>query len=148
MTECKLASQVGAYHDGELLPPARQAMESHLADCPACAAELARLRRLSQVLRTARRPALPAETLERLHGSVELQPRLAVLHMAEAFAAVAAAVLIVSLVWLFELSTTQEALAQTPTWETVVTTSSDSSTASQDASAQWIDEVLSRKSGQ
>jgi anti-sigma factor RsiW len=148
MTECKLANQVGAYHDGELLPPARDSMESHLANCPACAAELARLRQLSQMLRTARRPALPAQALDRLHRSVDLQPRITVLHMAEAFTAAAAAVLLISIVGLFELSTTQKASAQTPAWETVVATSSDSPTAAQDPSALWIDEVLSGKSGQ
>jgi anti-sigma factor RsiW len=148
MTECKLANQVGAYHDGELLPAARTAMEAHLSVCPACAEELARLRRLSQVLHTARRPALPAETLARLHGAVELQPRLTLLHMAEAFTAVAAAVLVVSLLWLFELSTTTPASAQTATWETVATTTTDSTTTVQDPSSLWIDEVLSGKSGQ
>ncbi len=148
MNDCPESGRLGAYHDGELSAAERARLDGHLRGCPACAAELGRLERLSGLIRSGRRAAVPASAFARMHRSADLAPRLAVLHLAETFAAVAAAVLLVSLIWLFELSTTREASAQGPAWETVATASLDTSSSVQDPSVQWIDEVLSGKSGQ
>lgn len=40
-----------AYHDGELGAAATRRIEAHLAECPACRAELEEIRRLSELLR-------------------------------------------------------------------------------------------------
>ena len=148
MTECKQAQQVSAYHDGELSGPSRIALEEHLRECPICAAELARLNRLSLLIRGAGRPEMPREALDRLHRSVDLQPRIAVLRMAEAFAAVAALILLLSSAWLWSLSTVREAAGQIPIWETVAVAPQDvSAAATQEQLARWIVQDLSRKNG-
>jgi anti-sigma factor RsiW len=148
MTECKLADRLGAYHDGELDEASRAAMEAHRRVCPACAAELARLQKLSQMIGATARPAMSAAALQRLHRSVDLQPRITVMHMAEAFAAVAAAVLIAAVIWLSQLSTASEASAQIPVWEAAAVAPQDTSTAGQEQLALWIVQDLSGKNGQ
>jgi anti-sigma factor RsiW len=44
-------SKLGAYLDGQLDRRQVSELEIHLADCPACQAELAELRQLSELLR-------------------------------------------------------------------------------------------------
>ncbi|MGO8970876.1 MAG: anti-sigma factor family protein [Myxococcaceae bacterium] len=48
---CSSVQELSAHLDGELSPPARVALEAHLASCPACAARLAELRAVGQALR-------------------------------------------------------------------------------------------------
>lgn len=43
MANCEHLVRLNAYHDGELSPPERAAVEVHLRDCPSCAAELAEM---------------------------------------------------------------------------------------------------------
>ena len=52
-------AQFPRYVDGEVDPPARLTVEGHVAECPACAAELAALQRLAQAT-TEALPELPA----------------------------------------------------------------------------------------
>jgi anti-sigma factor RsiW len=47
MDDCENRVRLNAYHDGELSPAERSDVESHLRDCPSCAAELAVIRRMS-----------------------------------------------------------------------------------------------------
>lgn len=46
----RLEKDVGAYHDGELQGRRLRQVEAHLAECPACRAELERLRALTTLL--------------------------------------------------------------------------------------------------
>lgn len=119
MIECKFANQISAYHDGELDEPFRAEMEGHLSDCPLCKAELARLERLSLLVRTAGWPEMSQETMEHLHQSVSLLPQAGLWHMAEAFAVAAAAILLLSSIWLWRISTDREAAGQIQDWETL-----------------------------
>jgi len=148
MTECKQSQAVSAYYDGELPEPSRAALEEHLSGCPLCAAELARLEKMSQLIRARDRVEMPREVLDRLHRSVDLQPKIAVLHVAEVFAAVAASILLVSTVWLWRISTARDAAGQIPLWETAAVASQDpSGVAAHEQLAQWIVQDLSRKNG-
>lgn len=47
MADCGNRVRLDAYHDGELSPAERSAVEAHLRDCPSCAAALAAIRRVS-----------------------------------------------------------------------------------------------------
>jgi len=148
MIECQQAQRLSAYYDGEIPAPARAAFEEHLKGCPACAAELARLRRLSQWIRGAGRPEMSSRALERWHRSVDLQPKITVLHMAEVFAAVAASILLLSSVWLWRISGARDAPGPIPVWETVAVAPQDpSGIAAQDQLAEWIVQDLSGKDG-
>lgn len=148
MTDCRQADRLSAYYDGEIPEPERAALEEHIRGCPLCAAEIARLQRLSRLIRGTGRTEMSPQALERLHQSLDLQPRITILHMAEVFAAVAASILIVSGVWLWMISTASEAAGQIPVWETVAVAPQDSSgAAAQEQLAQWVIQDLSRKNG-
>ena len=148
MMECKHAQQMSAYHDGEIPEPSRAALAEHVRGCPVCAAELSRLDRLSRLIRTAGRPEMSPQALERLHRSVDLQPKVALLRMAEAFTAVAAAILLFSGVCLWRISAASASAEQIPLWETVAIAPQDlSAAAAQEQLAQWIVQDLSRKNG-
>ena len=47
MIDCEKQVRLDAYHDGELSPAERSAVEAHLRECPSCAAELAAIGRMS-----------------------------------------------------------------------------------------------------
>jgi len=142
MNDCPEAVRLGAYHDGELPPADCRRLEEHLLDCPACAAEMSRLRRLSGLLAGARPAEAPAAVMVRLHRSADQQPRLAgVLRLAETFAAIAAMVLLASVIWLLELPAARQASAQTAAWEAVAAASPDSRQGGPDQVAQVIEEV-------
>jgi anti-sigma factor RsiW len=146
MNECPESGRLSAYHDGELSAAERAAVEAHLAGCRACAAERARLDRLSRRVREAGPAEMPAEVLDRLHRSIDQQPRIVVLHMAEALAAVAASILILAGVWLWRVAGTSEQAASIPVWETVAVAPQDAVAAqSQEQLALWMAHDLSRK---
>jgi len=148
MMECKHAHEMSAYHDGEVSEPSRTALAEHVRGCPVCAAELSRLERLSLLIGTAGRPEMSAQALERLHRSVDLQPKVALLRVAEVFTAVAAAILLFSGVWLWRISAAGASAEQIPLWETVAVAPQDlSAAAAQEQLAQWIVQDLSRKNG-
>ena len=62
--------RLDAYHDGELSPAERAAVEAHLRDCPACAAELAAMRGMSGAFANAAPPEPSGEQLLELARSV------------------------------------------------------------------------------
>ena len=74
MVNCENKIRLNAYHDGELSPAERSAVEAHLRDCPSCAAELAAIRRMSGAFAgtTPREPS--HEQLLRLARSVRAEP--------------------------------------------------------------------------
>jgi anti-sigma factor RsiW len=148
MNECRHTDRLGAYHDGEMSGPERAELQVHLQGCARCSAELAQLEQLSETLRAAARPALSGAALARLHRSADRQTMTPILHMAELFLAVAASILLVAGAWLFLQTQTHEASAETPSWDTVATTSLDTAATVQDPSLQWIDEVFSEEGGQ
>jgi len=149
MIECPEPQRISAYYDGELAEPSRAGLEAHLRGCPRCAAELSRLQKMSQLIRAAGRAEMPREALERLHRSVDLQPKTAVLHMAEVFVGVAASILLVSCIWLWKISTARDTAVQIPLWETTAVAAHDTSAIAthEQQLAQWIVQDLSRKNG-
>jgi len=102
MNECEHARRLSAYHDGEVAGAEREALEAHLAQCPACAAELARLRRLSSLLTQAERPKMPAGVLNRLHRSADDLAAADLRRVAKTFLAAAASILLVCGIWLWQ----------------------------------------------
>ena len=127
---CQQSKSVGAYHDGELPPAAREQFESHLPQCSACAGELGMLRAVSRALREAELPNISAAALARLHGAMlkhreAAEPAFnerAVLRLAEWLTGAAAAVLVAGLVGLFrDTPTSASALAPLP-WEQAAVT--------------------------
>lgn len=146
MNECAQAERLGAYHDGELSGAAQAEVEQHLGRCPACAAELNRLRRLSQLFSAAAEPRVPPEVLERLHAAVDVLPMAEIGRLARIVAAIAAAILLVSSVWL--LRGAGEPKDQIPVWETVAVVRQEVPvSAPEEQLAQWIVQDLSRKNG-
>jgi anti-sigma factor RsiW len=73
MVDCENQVRLDAYHDGELSPADRSAVEAHLRDCPSCAAGLAAIRRMSGAFAdtTPREPS--HEQLLRLAQSVRAE---------------------------------------------------------------------------
>src|SRR5213083_431027 len=68
MTSCERAFQVQAYHDGELTPADRGAVESHLAECAECRELLDELRDLSAMFSAAAMAQMPESSRNRLYG--------------------------------------------------------------------------------
>src|SRR5262249_11419393 len=63
------ASQIHAYHDGDLSPEARKALEKHLELCAECRELLAELQNLSQMFATVPLPEMPPRALNRMYGA-------------------------------------------------------------------------------
>jgi len=148
MNECEQAERLSAYHDGELSGAARTEVEQHLRRCPACAAELNRLGRLSQLFSAAAEPRVPPEVLERLHAAVDVLPLAEIGRLARIVAAIAAAILLVSSVWLLRAGGAGEPKDQIPVWETVAVVRQEVPvSAPEEQLAQWIVQDLSRKNG-
>jgi len=149
MMRCPQAQRIIAYHDGELGEASRVAVEEHLRGCPLCAAELARLKKMSDLIRAHGGAEMPRQALDRLHRSLDLGPKITVLHVAEVFVAAAALILLVSSVWLWRISAVRDATGQIPLWETAAVAAQDTSAmATQEQQlAQWIVQDLSGKNG-
>ena len=135
MADCEYQVRVHAYHDGELTPPERQAVEVHLRACPVCARELEGLRRMSALFASARLPELSPAAIQRLHrGKVRgasapaltLEPAL--VRTSEFFATAAAAMLLLCAAWLWRASASQEPAALPSYEEVPVTYQVDAST--------------------
>lgn len=128
---CDISPEIlGAYHDGELSPSQRAEFEAHLAGCTACMAELAQLREVSSLFTNMGSDPMHADELTRLHEAVDDAMDRPVLRMFGMISAIAASLLIVSSVWLMEISRRQETVTSpTPTivkspeaWERLATT--------------------------
>lgn len=73
MVDCEHRVRLNAYHDGELSPAERADVESHLRDCPSCAAELAAMRRVSGTFAVTTPPEPSHERLLQLARSVRAE---------------------------------------------------------------------------
>src|SRR5690242_14878725 len=74
MIDCDHRVRLDAYHDGELPPAERSAVEAHVGDCPSCAAELTAIRGVSGAF-AATAPREPShEQLLQLARSVRAEP--------------------------------------------------------------------------
>jgi anti-sigma factor RsiW len=150
LSECQYADRLSAYHDDELSPPARAEVENHLAQCPACAAELARMEKLSQAFAGLRTPPqVSPRTMQRLHRRIDALPGLAIARLAEALTAVAASIVIACGAWLWSSSAPAGAAAM-PVWEAAVLQKPAEAAppqASEDRLAGWIVQDLSREGG-
>lgn len=144
MNECEFSQRLGAYHDGELSPPAQASVEEHLANCPACAAELARLRALSERFAATPPAPLPPLVLERLHRTADRLPALSVCRIAEAVAAVAAGILLACLIGIARQGTGEASASAPPPWETPVA-AVDRGEGSEELLANWMAQDLSGK---
>jgi anti-sigma factor RsiW len=103
---CERTARVGAYHDGELTAEEARQMEEHLRICPVCAQELEQLRSLSRFLAAAPTARIAPDAVERLHARVGVVRESVVIRLASALTAVAAAVLAVCTVWLWQAAGT------------------------------------------
>jgi anti-sigma factor RsiW len=144
MSECPFQVRIEAYHDGELAADERPAVERHVATCPACAANLAWLRGVSRSLATTQAGMTTAER-GRLRDALDAamdrddaefayddsdEPEsypISLYRTAGVLSAIAASILLLSVVWLNELpSRTQRpptgaalARGEVPAWERV-----------------------------
>ncbi|MFO8013911.1 MAG: zf-HC2 domain-containing protein [Phycisphaerae bacterium] len=146
MGTCDNERRLSAYHDGELTGEERAAMEAHLRRCPQCAAALERLGRLSRLIQTAGRTEMPAPARARLGAAVEALPASDVGRLAKAGLAVAASVLMVCGVWLWQANGGDPADA-IPVWETVAGGTQPTAAGTEEQLAQWIIRDLERTNG-
>ena len=94
---CEQSTQVHRYHDGYLTAQAREEVETHLRDCPECAALLADLRGLSSLIAAAPRAQIPADALARLRDAQYVVRDRGVLRIASWLTAAAASIALATL---------------------------------------------------
>ncbi len=151
MPACERSRRLSAYHDGELPAEERRGLEEHLRQCPSCAQELQQLRSLSGLFAAVEMPGMSSDALGRLHSSVGSIREGLTVRMAGVLAAAAAAVLLVSSVWLCQgwLRPGSD-VGWVPAWERVAVTPQvdvPSGAGAVTQLAQWIVEDLSLENG-
>jgi anti-sigma factor RsiW len=143
MSDCQLTQQVAAYHDGELDAGRRGEMDRHLAQCPACAAELRQLRSMSRWFADAESPRLSQISVQRMHRRVEAAVDEPLVRTARILSALAAAVLIVGSIWLARVGGMGAArsaqVSSTPPWAGIPASADAEMTtvAANTPAAQW-----------
>jgi anti-sigma factor RsiW len=100
--DCGFSRQLSAYHDGELPPGERNAVEAHLGGCASCRGELARIETLGRLVAGAAASQLPDGLVERLHERLGSAGEVVVIRLAERLMAVAAAVLLACGIYLLQ----------------------------------------------
>jgi anti-sigma factor RsiW len=126
-------SQLHAYHDGELDAAAVQQLESHLAQCASCAAELRSLRAMSHLMRQSIPMAeISADALARLHAEVDHTMDSSLLPLARSFVGIAAVILIAATAGLWLMRPLHASAPQS--WEGAMLTPQNNEFASQTAS--------------
>jgi anti-sigma factor RsiW len=115
---CEKAAQIHAYHDGELPPAEREAVEAHLRGCAACGELLEDLRRVSELVAGAPMAGISPIAIARLEKSFYAARDRGVLRVASWLTAAAAAVLLAVSFWPKSAETNVTASAST-TWQTV-----------------------------
>ena len=128
-------SRLMAYLDGELSVAARREVESHLATCPACTAELKSLRELSSSFASYPFEDIRPDELSRLHAAIrhvaadEVDDQ-SIWRIGRTMGLIAASILVVAGTWLATLPAPSSpppqgsptTVAQSPPWERAATT--------------------------
>src|SRR5688500_9252986 len=94
---CEQSTQVHRYHDGYLTAQADEEVETHLRDCPECAALLADLRGLSRLIAAAPRAQISADAMARLRNARSVVRDRGVMRIASWLTAAAAGVALATL---------------------------------------------------
>lgn len=101
MSDCEFGSRLSAYHDNELSPADRAAVEAHLQQCADCRLALGAIRDVSGLFAAAPEPApLSQIARHRLHRGVDRQMERGLVRLSAALSGIAAAVMIAGSVWL------------------------------------------------
>jgi anti-sigma factor RsiW len=137
MIACEQARQVHLLHDGELSPGDAQALQGHLAQCAACAAELKRLRSLSRRIDTVERPRLPQIVRQRILAAAEREQERSITRLVNRFAAIAASLAVAGTVWTMAASHSV-AVAPPDNWEQAAMFSVDSEGDVGVPMAEWV----------
>ncbi|HEY7089766.1 MAG TPA: zf-HC2 domain-containing protein [Tepidisphaeraceae bacterium] len=135
MSVCECEPKVlSAYLDGELSPMLRERVEAHVRGCPTCAAELAKLRETIVALKEYPFPTLSTRALANIHDAVDdASAEQPVWRLGLTVGALAASILIICSVWLWDLTrtpavtttggvSTQVVVAPPASWERVAIT--------------------------
>jgi len=131
---CSFSNRLSAFHDGELDSAAGAEIELHLAECPACAKELADLSAMSGMFLQSTRPRLSQMSLHRIHDRVDLVIRGNFLRTVKVLRAIAACVLVAGSIWLMK-SPSEKAITQMPP-------DAGGTTESADAAPPWLDAAV------
>lgn len=101
---------LSAYFDGELPVRQRKAVEAHLLECPACAAQLEKLREVSHLMQDQPFEDITDAELRDLHNAVDSaidqSADRSLFRIGSSIGLIAASVLIVGMAWLNQLPTT------------------------------------------
>ncbi|HEY8666258.1 MAG TPA: zf-HC2 domain-containing protein [Tepidisphaeraceae bacterium] len=100
MNDCLTSEELSAFHDGELDERGRAVAAQHLAECPACARELARLAAMSQLFVQSPDVHLSQIATARLHRRVDAAMEQGLLRIAWTLSGLAASVLLAGSMWL------------------------------------------------
>lgn len=138
MSECEQATRLIAYHDGEMSPDGRMAVERHLRQCPACAAELRRLAAMSELLASIPQPDISPRARRQLHWAVDRMASSGIRRMAETLAAVAATILIVCAIGLARQNSAQATTGLMQDVETAQLSAEPVQGGSEELLARWI----------
>ena len=153
MNDCEQTERVGAYHDGEMGPAERAAMERHVGACRACAAELARVRALSALLGQAAPGGQGAEAevsargMRRFHAAAARAAGGPTWGLLRAMTGVAAAILLGCAAGLWAMSRAGGAGEAPAEWEiSMMQRPGDAQAGGEDDQpAAWVAEELSRE---
>ena len=115
--ECKWASRLNAYLDGELPDSERAEFQAHLQNCAECSVQLAESQCISSFLCAAKSFELSHLQMSRLHNLPRRDP---LLRLSQALAAVAATIMLASGLCLFRMGN-PDSLAP-GSWESVAVT--------------------------
>ncbi len=103
---CEFRQRLDAYYDGELSEPDAAAVSAHLAQCPQCAAALCEMRELSAAFAPLAGASMSQIGTARAHRAADRAADSAeagsIGTIAAVFGGLAASILIVGSVWLFE----------------------------------------------
>jgi hypothetical protein len=104
---CAWRNRLGAFHDGELDSASAAQVESHLASCQACRAELDEIRELSSLARMIGAEGISPFGMRRIHQAIDAEPRFSVLKFAGILTGLAASALVIGSAWLWEVPETR-----------------------------------------
>lgn len=116
---------LSAYLDDELDAANRARVEEHVVSCPTCAAELKSLRDASQLMSQVTVQPLSRQELDRLHDAIDASADQSILRLGLTIGALAASVLVISCVWLAQLTAPAQirvASTPAPAWERMAMT--------------------------